>query len=82
MSDAPFRPLTMRQTQVAVCVARGLTYAQIATELTMSERTARVHVHQIAQLLPTVNGVPAYRRVFLWMHAEAVERRTTDSQAA
>lgn len=73
MRDEPVRALTPKQTQVAVCVARGMTYPEIARTLSMSERTAHTHVYNIARLLPTIAGLLPYRRVFLWMHAETIE---------
>ena len=39
--------LTDRETQVAAMLARGLTYAQIAAELTVSPATIKNHVHNI-----------------------------------
>ena len=40
-------PLTRRETEVAVLVARGLTNRQVANELVISEGTVSVHLEHI-----------------------------------
>jgi predicted ATPase/DNA-binding SARP family transcriptional activator/DNA-binding CsgD family transcriptional regulator len=45
------RPLTRREREVAALVARGLTNRQIASELVISEHTARQHVKNILKKL-------------------------------
>jgi DNA-binding CsgD family transcriptional regulator len=46
-SGAPNGPLTPREHEVAVLVARGLTNRQVAEELVIAPGTARVHVERI-----------------------------------
>lgn len=55
--DAPAAggPLTPREYEVAVAVARGLTNRQIAAELHLSERTAQNHVQHILTKLGFAN---------------------------
>lgn len=45
--DEPWRPLTIREFEVARQVASGLTNAQIATELFVSPKTVSAHVEHI-----------------------------------
>ena len=45
------RPLTRREREIAALVARGLTNRQIASELVISEHTARQHVKNILKKL-------------------------------
>jgi DNA-binding CsgD family transcriptional regulator len=45
--DEPWRPLTIREFEVARQVAAGLTNAQIATELFVSPKTVSAHVEHI-----------------------------------
>ena len=44
-------PLTRREKEIAVTVARGLTNRQIASELVISEHTAATHVAKILKKL-------------------------------
>ena len=46
-ADTSASPLTPREREVAVLVARGLTNRQIADELVIGERTAEAHVGNI-----------------------------------
>lgn len=47
-----WRPhLTPREVEVLACLAAGLTFAEIATELTITVRTARTHGHHITRAL-------------------------------
>ena len=50
-TDQPLVVLTSREQEVASLVARGLTNRQIATELSISERTAANHVAKILRKL-------------------------------
>jgi DNA-binding CsgD family transcriptional regulator/predicted RecB family endonuclease len=51
VSDEPWRPLTVREYEVARLIAGGLTNAQIAAELSVSPRTVGAHVeHVLAKL--------------------------------
>jgi DNA-binding NarL/FixJ family response regulator len=50
-ADELVRIITRREREVALLVARGLTNRQIATELTISERTAANHVAKILRKL-------------------------------
>lgn len=61
----PFRPLTEQQKRVCRLVARGASYKTIAGELRIARRTAKCHVHRIADLLPT-DDLPAKQRVQIW----------------
>jgi DNA-binding NarL/FixJ family response regulator len=63
--------LTPRQTQIAVLVAQGYEYKEIAALLTprCSYRTVEAHVAKIADKIPN-DGRPPLRRVMLWMLAE------------
>lgn len=62
------RPLTERETQVARLVGKGKCYKDIGRELGISDGTARVHVNNIAAILPSSGEqLPAYRAVMLWM---------------
>lgn len=61
-SDAvpvPLRPLTSRERDVLVALARGSTNQQIATELFMSPKTASVHVSRILAKLGVANRTEA-----------------------
>jgi non-specific serine/threonine protein kinase len=50
-NDQPLVVLTSREQEVATLVARGLTNRQIATQLSISERTAANHVAKILKKL-------------------------------
>lgn len=64
-NDAPIRPLTKRQEEVARLVGQGLSYKAIGARLHISRHTARAHVQAIALLLPQ-SDAPAYRQVQVW----------------
>lgn len=56
--------LSVRQTQVAGCVARGLSDKRIATEIGLSVKTVQVHIQAAAAKLPG-QSTPRHR-IFLW----------------
>src|SRR5215212_6831792 len=49
MGDGPMGTLSERETEVLVCVARGLSNYQIATELNLAESTVKRHLANIYQ---------------------------------
>ncbi|MFD5826605.1 ATP-binding protein [Lentzea sp. NPDC060358] len=61
--DRPADVLTPSQRQVALCVARGLTNAQIALALSMSERTVASHLTHIRTKLDLTSRV----EVAMWI---------------
>ena len=58
----PWRPLTVREFEVARLIAEGLTNAQIAAELTVSPKTVSAHVEHILAKL----GVARRTEVAAW----------------
>ena len=48
----PIRQPSERQLQVARLCGEGMSYVEIARELGISPRTAKMHVHAVAALLP------------------------------
>ncbi len=58
----PWRPLTVREFEVARLIAQGLTNAQIAAELSVSPRTVSAHVEHILAKL----GVARRTEVAAW----------------
>ena len=62
LEDEPWRPLTVREFEVARLIAAGLTNAEIAEELTISPRTVGAHVeHMLAKL-----GVARRAEIAAW----------------
>jgi two-component system, NarL family, nitrate/nitrite response regulator NarL len=57
--ERPDAALSEREKEVLACVGRGLTNAQIAKELFLSERTVKVHVSHILQKLDLSNRTGA-----------------------
>jgi non-specific serine/threonine protein kinase len=71
-SDQPeLVPLTPREREVAVLVARGLTNRQIAAALVVSERTVHSHVHNTLGKL----ALTSRAQLAVW----AVERRRSST---
>jgi DNA-binding CsgD family transcriptional regulator len=66
--DQPWRPLTAREFAVARLITKGLTNAEIATELSIASKTASSHVEHILAKLG------ASRRTEIAAWASAVER--------
>jgi NarL family two-component system response regulator LiaR len=60
-SDLPLTkdPLSVRETEVLIAVARGLSNQHIGEELFISERTVRTHVSHILQKLQLANRTQA-----------------------
>jgi len=50
-STAGLETLTTRETEVLVCIARGLTNAEVADELHISESTAKTHLKRVLMKL-------------------------------
>jgi len=62
MDDPPWRPLTVREFEVARLVADGFTNAGIAAELTLSPKTVSAHVEHILAKL----GVARRTEIAAW----------------
>jgi DNA-binding NarL/FixJ family response regulator len=66
--DEPWRPLAARKFAVASLITRGLTNAEIASELSIASKTASSHVEHI------LTKLGASRRTEIAAWASAVER--------
>lgn len=62
VADAPWRPLTVREFEVARLVADGFTNAEIADELALSPKTVSAHVEHILAKL----GVARRTEIAAW----------------
>jgi DNA-binding CsgD family transcriptional regulator/tetratricopeptide (TPR) repeat protein len=62
LDEAPWRPLTVREFQVARLIADGLTNAEVAAELTLSPKTVSAHVEHILAKL----GVARRTEIAAW----------------
>ena len=62
-ADKRKEKLTRREEEVAAFIAQGLTNRQIASELTLSERTVDTHVSSILKKL----GLRSRGRVAIWI---------------
>jgi DNA-binding NarL/FixJ family response regulator len=60
---AALAPLTAREREVALLLARGLTNREIARELVITEKTAGVHVEHILRKL----GLRSRTQVATWV---------------
>jgi DNA-binding NarL/FixJ family response regulator len=67
----PWRPLTIREFEVARLIADGLTNAQIAAELSISPKTVSAHVEHILAKL----GVARRTEVAAWAAGIRVSER-------
>ncbi len=63
LDDEPWRPLTVREFEVARAIAVGMTNAEIATELVVSPKTVSAHVEHILAKL----GVARRAEVAAWV---------------
>lgn len=63
LDDEPWRPLTVREFEVARLIARGLTNAEIAGELSIASKTASAHVEHILAKL----GVARRAEIATWV---------------
>jgi non-specific serine/threonine protein kinase len=64
--DEPVGPLTRREQEVTILVARGLTNRQIAAELVVTERTVAAHLEHILDKL----GFASRTQVAAWAGAQ------------
>jgi DNA-binding CsgD family transcriptional regulator len=63
LDDEPWRPLTVREFEVARLIADGLTNAEIASELSIAPKTASAHVEHILAKL----GVARRAEIATWV---------------
>jgi DNA-binding CsgD family transcriptional regulator/tetratricopeptide (TPR) repeat protein len=63
LDDEPWRPLTVREFEVARLIAQGLTNAEIAGELAIAPKTASAHVEHILAKL----GVARRAEIATWV---------------
>ena len=75
LDDEPWRPLTIREFEVARLIAEGLTNAEIAGELSIAPKTASAHVEHILAKL----GVARRAEIATWV--ATVARPARDLQA-
>lgn len=68
------RPFTPRQREIATLIAtvvleggvrRGLSYAEIGTELDITENTVRSHVREMANLIDGLDMLPPRTRIYM-----------------
>ena len=69
--DDPAAQLTPRELEILNLVGEGKANKEIATELTISERTARTHVSNILRKL----GLSSRTQAALWAVREGVMKR-------
>ena len=65
----PFRPLSPRQAQVVELYVQGMTLREVGEQLGISVRTAEHHIERAMDLLPTMPGVSARRRLRFYLLA-------------
>jgi DNA-binding CsgD family transcriptional regulator len=75
LEDEPWRPLTIREFEVARLIAEGLTNAEIGGELAIAPKTASAHVEHILAKL----GVARRAEIATWV--ATVTRPARDLQA-
>jgi len=75
LEDEPWRPLTVREFEVARLIADGLTNAEIAGDLSIAPKTASAHVEHILAKL----GVARRAEIASW--AATVSRPAEDTSA-
>jgi DNA-binding CsgD family transcriptional regulator len=76
VEDAPWRPLTVREFEVARLIGDGLTNAEISRELAIAPKTASAHVEHILAKL----GVARRAEIATWVATLA--RPTSDAPGA
>lgn len=78
LRDEPWRPLTIREYEVARLIASGLTNVEIAAELSVSPRTVSAHVeHVLAKL-----GAARRTEIASWVATTAIAAPTPPKVAA
>jgi len=65
--------LTARELQILGLVSRGLQNKLIAAEISLSENTVKVHLHNIISKLGARNRTDAAARFRHWREAKAVD---------
>lgn len=88
MIHEPIRPLTAREKQVAVRIARGLSYTEIAAELDISPHTVRAQIRTMAMkfvLDPDDQDLPPRHVILLYVMqkrwaADLAKRRGRDAR--
>lgn len=77
----PIRQLTERQAQIADAIGRGLTYAEIADELTqltgksVGLETVRTHVRHMAMLFDEPRELAPRWRIYMWVKQQEWAQR-------
>lgn len=72
----PIRQFTPRQSDIAACIGRGLSYAEIGAELGISEHTVADAVVKMAMLFDDYDGLPPRWRIYTWVkYCEWKEKR-------
>jgi len=74
LEDEPWRPLTVREFEVARLIGEGRTNAEIAGELSIAPKTASAHVEHILAKL----GVARRAEIATWVATVARPDTTAD----